>query len=156
MKNLFNRFATTISCWAGHPATFLCALLVIVLWGASGPVFGFSDTWQLIINTGTTIITFLMVFLIQHTQNRDTGALHLKLDELIRAHQGARNMLIDLEEATDEEIEEIKTELHKARRAVAAERQKKESARREAADERSKKDGARRQAATQNRRPEGR
>lgn len=127
MKNLFNRFATLIACWAGHPATFAIALLVIVLWGVSGPLFGFSDTWQLIINTGTTIVTFLMVFLIQHTQNRDTQAVQLKLDELIRSHRGARNVLIDLEEASEEEMEEIKAELHKARREVAEARKAKEA-----------------------------
>jgi low affinity Fe/Cu permease len=133
MNNLFNRFATRVSCWAGHPATFASALLVIVLWSVSGPLFGFSDTWQLIINTGTTIITFLMVFLIQHTQNRDTQALQLKLDELIRSHRGARNVLIDLEEASEEEMEEIKAELHKARREVAEARQAKEAAKAAAA-----------------------
>jgi low affinity Fe/Cu permease len=136
MKNLFNRFATLISCWAGHPATFSIALLVIVLWGASGPLFGYSDTWQLIINTGTTIVTFLMVFLIQHTQNRDTQALQLKLDELIRAHRGARNILIDLEEASEEEMAEIKAELHKARQAVTGARKAKEAAGHEAAQAR--------------------
>ena len=92
---------TDLSKWiaeaAGHPISFTLALLTIIIWGASGPLFGYSDTWQLVINTGTTIVTFLMVFLIQKTQNRDTETIHLKLDELIRATQGARNMMLDLD-----------------------------------------------------------
>jgi low affinity Fe/Cu permease len=87
---------------------FILAVLVIVAWAATGPLFHYSDTWQLVINTGTTIITFLMVFLIQNTQNRDATAMQIKLDELIRAARGARNAVVDLEEATDEEIEALK------------------------------------------------
>ena len=100
----FARFARGISDASGHPVTFGCALFVIFAWALTGPVFHFSDTWQLVINTGTTIITFLMVFLIQNTQNRDTHALQLKIDELIRATKGAHNALMNLEELTDEEI----------------------------------------------------
>ena len=92
----------------GRPATFVLACAVIVVWGATGPVFGYSDTWQLIINTGTTIITFLMVFLIQNTQNRDMSALHLKLDELIRVNEAARNKLLTLEDMTEEELTRLK------------------------------------------------
>src|SRR5919199_3661230 len=87
----FSRFAKWTARHAGHPAAFAAALGIIVVWGISGPLFGFSDTWQLVINTGTTIVTFLMVFLIQNTQNRDTGAIQTKLDELIRANRRARN-----------------------------------------------------------------
>ncbi len=112
----FDELAKWTAAHAGHATTFCLALGVIVGWGVSGPIFGWSDTWQLIINTGTTIVTFLMVFLIQNTQNRDTAALQLKLDELIRAHEGARNRLLQLEELTEEEMEHIKrTFLHLAR-----------------------------------------
>jgi low affinity Fe/Cu permease len=103
----FIRFSRWIAFHAGRPATFLIAALVIVIWAATGPLFHYSDSWQLVINTGTTIITFLMVFLIQNTQNRDSQALHLKLDELIRAMKGARNTLLDLDNLTDEELEKM-------------------------------------------------
>jgi len=103
----FHRLARTTSRAAGHPATFCGALAVILLWGVSGPLFGFSDTWQLVINTGTTIITFLMVFLIQNTQNRDSAAMHVKLDELIRSLEGAHLALLDLEELEDADLDRI-------------------------------------------------
>lgn len=110
MKNTsgFTRFANWTASAAGHPPTFALACLIIIVWGLTGPVFGFSDTWQLVINTGTTIVTFLMVFLIQNTQNRDSKAMQLKLDELIRATQGAHNALLDLEELNEEEINRIR------------------------------------------------
>ena len=108
-KGFFGRFAQNISDWAGHPASFFVALLVVLTWGISGPVFGYSDTWQLAINTGTTIVTFLMVFLIQNTQNKDTMALQLKLDELIRATEGAHTVLLDLEKLSSHELAEIRT-----------------------------------------------
>ncbi|MFO1069750.1 MAG: low affinity iron permease family protein [Geminicoccaceae bacterium] len=103
----FNRMAQWTARQAGKPATFALAVGLLVAWAASGPLFGWSDTWQLIVNTSTTIVTFLMVFLIQNTQNRDTAALQLKLDELIRAHEGARNRLLRLEELTEEEMEQV-------------------------------------------------
>jgi low affinity Fe/Cu permease len=103
----FTHFARKASTIAGRPATFISACGIILFWAATGPLFGFSDTWQLVINTGTTIITFLMVFLIQNTQNRDTEALQIKLDEIIRATRRARNELLDLEELDDEELNEI-------------------------------------------------
>ncbi|HKQ15823.1 MAG TPA: low affinity iron permease family protein [Steroidobacteraceae bacterium] len=103
----FTRFAKITARAAGQPATFGIAVLIIVLWAATGPLFGFSDTWQLIINTGTTIVTFLMVFLIQNTQNRDSQAIQVKLDELIRSIQGAHLALLDLEELDDEDFERI-------------------------------------------------
>jgi low affinity Fe/Cu permease len=106
MKNsLYTQIAKSISRITGRPSTFSLAVLVTIFWLVSGPIFGFSDTWQLVINTGTTIVTFLMVFLIQNTQNRDTAAIQLKLDELVRAHQGAHNAILDLEELDDEMIE---------------------------------------------------
>ncbi len=115
---LYTRIAKAISHVTGRPSTFLLAVLTIVVWLVTGPLFGFSDTWQLVINTGTTIITFLMVFLIQNTQNRDTAAIQLKLDELIRAHNGAHNAILDLEELDDMTLEEFRARYrHLARRA---------------------------------------
>jgi len=105
--SLFTCFASHTAKGAGHPLTFVAAVLVIVGWAACGPVFGFSDTWQLIINTSTTIITFLMVFLIQNTQNRDSTAMHLKLDEIIFALDGAHNTLMDLEDLEDKDLQAI-------------------------------------------------
>jgi low affinity Fe/Cu permease len=104
----FSRAASTISNFAGRPWAFMAALLVIVAWVVTGPIFGFSDTWQLVINTGTTIVTFLMVFLIQNTQNRDARAIHLKLDELLRATPKARNEFMETEEEDLDEIEREK------------------------------------------------
>ena len=105
---LFNRFAKWTSRTAGHPSTFAAAVLIILVWATTGPIFGFSNTWQLAINTGTTIITFLMVFLIQNTQNRDGTAMQLKLDELIRAINEAHNGFLDLEELSDEDLARIR------------------------------------------------
>ncbi|MBI2334979.1 low affinity iron permease family protein [Candidatus Daviesbacteria bacterium] len=113
MGEIFHKIATRVSSIAGSPDTFIIALGIIILWALNGPVFNFSDTWQLIINTGTTIVTFLMVFLIQNTQNRDAKAMHLKLDELLKAAKGARTGLVDIEELPDEELEEIHQQFKK-------------------------------------------
>jgi low affinity Fe/Cu permease len=106
----FGRFAKHGARWTGRPVAFGIAVSIVLIWAMTGPLFGFSDTWQLVINTGTTIITFLMVFLIQHTQNRDTVALQIKLDELIRVLPAARNLLLDLEELDEEAQEKIRAE----------------------------------------------
>jgi low affinity Fe/Cu permease len=107
-SSLFAKFARATSYMTGHPAAFLSAAAIILIWIVTGPIFNFSDTWQLVINTGTTIVTFLMVFLIQNTQNRDSAAVQLKLDELIRSSEHAHNALLDLEELTDRELYELK------------------------------------------------
>jgi low affinity Fe/Cu permease len=109
IANAFTRISKRTCHAAGHPATFAAATLIILLWAITGPVFHYSDTWQLFINTGTTIVTFLMVFLIQNTQNRDGAAMQIKLDELIRALQGAHNELVNLEDMSEEELEKMKT-----------------------------------------------
>ena len=115
MHDTFRKFAATISHMTGSPWAFLIAFAVIVVWASLGPPFEFSDTWQLVINTGTTIVTFLMVFLIQNTQNRDAKAIHLKLDELIRSIKSARNRLIDLEDLSDEELKSLEQEFRRMR-----------------------------------------
>jgi low affinity Fe/Cu permease len=107
-RSRFSRFAKWIARMSGHPSAFGLAALVIAAWLATGPVFGYSDTWQLVINTGTTIVTFLMVFLIQNTQNRDGEAMQLKLDEIIRSLEGAHNVLLDMEELEEKELEHIR------------------------------------------------
>jgi len=113
MRDTFHAFAHRAADLMGRPGAFLAGLLVIVVWASVGPVFHYSDTWQLVINTGTTIITFLMVFLIQHTQNRDAKAMHLKLDELIRAVGAARTSLLHLEDLSEEELAALELEFQK-------------------------------------------
>lgn len=123
MRDTFRKLASKISVMAGNAITFLLALTVIIVWAVTGPVFGFSDTWQLVINTGTTIVTFLMVFLIQNTQNRDGKAMQLKLDELIRSTKSARDSFMDLESLTDEDLATIDEEfkqLHEKQVAIPA------------------------------------
>ena len=112
----FVRFAQSVFQFMGQPVTFFIALATIVVWAISGPLFGFSDTWQLVINTGTTIVTFLMVFVIQNTQNRDTTAMQIKLDELIRVTNRARNVLLDLEELDDKTLQELRLDYEKLAR----------------------------------------
>ena len=114
----FSYVARRLAVLSGRPATFLLALAAVLLWAVSGPLFGFSDTWQLVINTSTTSITFLMVFLIQNTQNRDTEAIQIKLDELIRATQGAHNALLNLEQLEDKELERYRRRYAELARAA--------------------------------------
>ena len=106
--SFFNKFATAATEATGRPAAFIIATLIIIVWAVTGPLFNYSETWQLIINTGTTIITFLMVFIIQHSQNKDTMALQLKLNELIASHDKASNRLIDIEDLTEAELQQLK------------------------------------------------
>jgi low affinity Fe/Cu permease len=113
MRRFFNLCATKISTAAGQPMTFITAVAIIVIWAVSGPLFHYSDTWQLIINTGTTIVTFLMVFLIQNSQNRDAAAMQAKLDELLRAVDKAREKFIGIEHLTDQQIELVRSALER-------------------------------------------
>jgi low affinity Fe/Cu permease len=124
----WNKLFTELAKWAarttGRPTTFILAALTIIVWAVTGPIFGYNETWQLVINTGTTIITFLMIFLIQNTQNRDTAAIQIKLDELIRAMEGAHNALLDLEELEDHDLERLRNDYEnlaaEARKDLAA------------------------------------
>jgi low affinity Fe/Cu permease len=125
MRKFFNGFATKTSTAAGQPMTFAIALTIIVVWAVTGPMFGYSDTWQLIINTGTTIVTFLMVFLIQNSQNRDAAAMQAKLDELLRAVDKAREQFIGIEHLTDEQIELVRAALERHAQEVKEKQAKK-------------------------------
>ena len=117
MKELFRKFSQATSQAVGSSWAFIIAVLIILVWAITGPLFHYSDTWQLVINTGTTIITFLMVFLIQNTQNRDAKAIHLKLDELLRGVKGARTHLVDLEALSDEELDRLQQQFKRIRHA---------------------------------------
>ena len=125
MRRFFNWCATKTSAGAGHPVTFGTAVAVIIVWGATGPLFHYSDTWQLVINTGTTIVTFLMVFLIQNSQNRDAAAMQAKLDELLRAVDKAREQFIGIEHLTDEQIELVRAALERHAKQLKQEQPKK-------------------------------
>jgi low affinity Fe/Cu permease len=129
-KSWFSRFAKVTARYTGKPATFMIAVLIILVWAITGPFFAFSDTWQLVINTGTTIITFLMVFLIQNTQSRDSEAMQVKLDELIRVTRGAQNALLDLEELEEEELDVIRDRYEKIAERARGEFRKDERDRR--------------------------
>lgn len=120
-SSLFTRFAKRTAHATGRPTAFVVAVSALVVWAATGPLFGFSDTWQLVINTGTTVVTFLMVFLIQNTQNRDSEALHVKIDELIRSNKGAHNALLDLEELEESELDKIRGDYEKLAEAARGE-----------------------------------
>ena len=120
MREKFRAFSARVSDAVGSPAAFIVGLALIVVWALTGPLFGFSDTWQLVVNTATTIVTFLMVFLIQNTQNRDSRAIHLKLDELLRALKGARTAMVALETSTDEELSELQEEFERLHRRLRA------------------------------------
>ena len=126
MHKTFTRIATIISTAAGQPLAFMIALLIIIVWGVTGPLFHFSDTWQLVVNTGTTIITFLMVFLIQNSQNRDGAAMQAKLDELLRAVDKAREQFIGIEHLTDQQIELVRAALEKHAKKISEEKDDKQ------------------------------
>lgn len=119
----FSRFASRTAQFVGHPYVFFSAVAILVIWGITGPYFHYSNTWQLVINTGTSVITFLVVFLIQNTQNRDAKALHLKLDELIRSHHPANDDLIDIEKLSDEELEALEKRYEAIRKQCEARRE---------------------------------
>jgi len=116
MNELFHKFAYATAEVVGSPLAFIVGLIILIVWALSGPFFGFSDTWQLVVNTGTTIVTFLVVFLIQSAQNRDARAIHLKLDELLRAMESARTSLVDLEHRSDADLEQLQAEFHHLRK----------------------------------------
>ncbi len=152
MKNgFFDSFASRVAHYGGHPITFCLAFAAVLLWAVSGPFAGFSEVWQLTINTGTTIITFLMVFIIQNTQNRDTAAMQLKLDELIRSHEGAKNSVIDFENLPEETLERLRKEYAKLAReareegseACTDEEERIKESKRNKADRRAAKDAKR-------------
>lgn len=124
MKDLFHKVAVRVSELVGSSIAFVAAVCIIIVWAITGPIFKFSDTWQLVINTATTIITFLMVFLIQNTQNRDAKAMQIKLDELIRAVKGSRKTLIDVEDIPDKELEKLHQEFAKIHEKYALELEK--------------------------------
>jgi len=127
MSELFRKAAAKVSCVLGSPVAFIVATILVVLWAASGPYFAYSDTWQLVINTSTTIGTFLMLFVLQNSQNRDTKAINLKLDELLRAIEGARNRLVDLEDATDDDLDKLEGEFRRLARQAGQANQARKS-----------------------------
>lgn len=127
MGEIFRKFASAIAHASGSYWTFIVAVTIIVAWAVTGPAFGYSDTWQLVINTGTTIVTFLMVFLIQNTQNRDARAFHLKLDELLKGVKGARTSLVDLEDLSDEQLDDLQKYYERLHKETASHATKRKS-----------------------------
>jgi low affinity Fe/Cu permease len=148
LSQAFSQAASAVSRWTGRPLVFLGCCAIVVAWAGSGPVFHYSDTWQLVINTGTTIITFLMVFLIQNTQNRDNAALQAKLDELIRAHTPAKNEFIGIEHLSDDELEEILAECERNRPDVIDRAEKRVAGERKTAAARERSSQQRRKTKT--------
>lgn len=146
--NAFETFAQSMTRWTGSTGTFLTAVGIVVVWGLTGPLFGYSDTWQLVINTGTTIVTFLMVFLIQRTQNKDALAMHLKLNELVAAKKGASNRLLNAEDLTEEELHTLHRHYARLVELARQEASVGESHSVEEADERHREKEARSQAVT--------
>ena len=135
LDRLFTWFASRVASLVGQPMAFVLAFLVVLFWALSGPMFGFSDTWQLVINTGTTIVTFLVVFLIQNSQNRDAAAMQAKLDELLRAVDKARGAFIGIEHLTDQQIEEIRAALEREAGSRGEKKQKKKKKRKKPAED---------------------
>lgn len=127
MNEIFHRISAKVSGICGSPQAFLIAVSIILVWATTGPFFHFSDTWQLVINTGTTIVTFLMVFLIQNTQNRDAKAIHLKLDELLKADKGARTGMVDIENLPDDQLEQLHNEFKTLHTRYASELERRKS-----------------------------
>jgi low affinity Fe/Cu permease len=119
MRDWFRRFSVWAANWLGSPWLFVANVALIIVWLAAGPLFSFSDSWQLVVNTGTTVFTYLAVFLIQNTQNRDAKAMHLKLDELISSVEGARNRLVDLEDLSDDELEKLQQQFQKLQKQAS-------------------------------------
>ncbi|HSV03257.1 MAG TPA: low affinity iron permease family protein [Phenylobacterium sp.] len=152
LSQAFSQAASATSRWTGRPSAFLLCCLVVVVWAVTGPLFHYSDTWQLVINTGTTIVTFLMVFLIQNTQNRDNAALQAKLDELIRAHTPAKNEFIGIEHLSDQELDEILTECEQHRPDALRRAEERASGERKAKIRTSQKRASRRVAAPRRKR----
>lgn len=130
-KNFFERFSDRVVCITGSPGAFITASLLVIIWAVSGPLFNYSETWQLVINTGTTIVTFLMVFLIQKTQNKDSKAIQIKLNELIASYEKASNRLVDIEDLTEEELDKLHKHYEKLSKQSKEQQDSRDSAKEE-------------------------